>query len=198
MDKKEEIKIFVYGIILLGVIFLIIWAIQAKKINPQASLARSASLSLSPAIGSLKLGETYQQKVIIDAHDLKSSGAEVIINFDPHTVEIVDQDSQTDGIQIKPGPLYLNYYENLVDAESGVIRISATDKNSGLLSTIINFPSVFATFDFRPIKESSALEFNFKFENGKTNDCNVFENLGKAGEQDVLFGILNASFSVQS
>jgi hypothetical protein len=195
MDRKNEIKLLIFGLILVAVILAIIWAIQTRKINPSAKSAHPASLSLSPSLGDLEKDQVYQIKIMIDSQHLKSSGAKVIIHFNPAAVEIIDQDSLQEGIQNKTSSLYPLFFENLADPQTGIIRVTATKKKDSLPITL-NFPSPLAFIQFRP-KIIGQIEFNFQFEKDQTRDSNIFEDLGESGEQDVLSKVVNAIYNVR-
>ncbi len=194
MTKKREIFLVSVGIVVVAVIILFIWAIQNKKITPFAGSVHSASLSLSPAVGDLSLNQEFTTDILLDARDLQGSGVELSINYDPEIIRIIDQDSETEGVQIATTNLFPVYFENIVDTDNGTIRLSAAKESDGK-PIFINAPRVLASIDFVPIKPEVQVDLNFDFERGKTNDCNVFQY--SAGvEQDVLFGINDGYYNV--
>lgn len=194
MTKKSEVALALVGVILVAVMILFIWAIQNKKITPFAGTIHSASLSVSPAVGTLNLNQEYTAEILIDSQDLQSSGAELLINYDPAAIEIIDQDRDIEGVQIAATNLFPVVFENIVDPENRTIRFSVVKERNNE-PVFINAPRVLASIIFRPIKAIDSTQFNFDFAKGKTSDCNVFQY--SAGvEQDVLFGAGNGDYTI--
>lgn len=194
MDKKTELKLFFLGIVLVLLLAGIIYAIKFKIINPKASPAHPASFSIAPAFGNYEIGKIYQANVILEGRQIESSGAKAVIRFDPNLVEIIDEDPNIEGIQVRSEALFPDTFENFADPEQGLIRIAASKKKGGSPVTI-NFPAPFASFHFKP-KAEGKINFQFDFEKNQTGDSNVFEDLGKRGNQDVLNEVANAEYNI--
>ena len=194
MDKKQEIRLIAIGIILVALIFVVIWAVQNKKLSFFAASSQPASLSLSPSIGTYTVGEKVGVDIIIDAQDIKASGVEVEISYDPEVIEIIDQDETTEGIQIKTSDLFSTYWENSVDPENGTIKMSAMNQGKEE-AVFINSPVSLASISFIS-KKAVSTSLVFDFQKGETSDSNIFAYFGNI-EKDVLLGILNGTYNFQ-
>jgi len=193
MSKRKEIILAIVGMVIVAIIILFIWAIQNKKITPFAGTVHSASLSISPAVGVLQLNQEFIAEILVDAQDLQSSGIELLINYDSAKIEIIDQDSAKEGIQIAASGLFPIVFENIVDESSGTIRFSTSKGKDD--SIFINSPRVLAEINLKPTGVVDSTQLNFDFTKGKTSDCNVFQ-YSNGLEQDVLFGVNNGYYQI--
>ncbi len=88
----------------------------------QYGLAQGATVSLSPANGSVDLGHTIKVSIRLDnVSDLY--GAEVHLTFDPTLLEVVDTDDQAAGVQIAAGTFLAADFvaQNAADNTAGKI-----------------------------------------------------------------------------
>ena len=98
---------------------------QLGDITP-TEIVETATLSLSPNIGTYKVGDTF------DVYVYFSTGSQPItavyingINYDPDLLEVQDSNHlDSDGVQIEPGIIFDSYTENVVDATTGKIKIT--------------------------------------------------------------------------
>lgn len=189
MDKKREVLLFIFGILVLGIILGLIFIFQNQRNSVSADAETTASFSLSPSSADVILGGYQKFEIIIDG-DILSKEAGVKLKYDPSVLAIIDQNPNQEGIQIDAGNVYQDYYENTVDQNTGTITISAASKDSVTISS----PRVFATFYVKIIKKFAATSINFVFKKDATSDSNLFcLSLDKNKlERDCLQGVLNA------
>ncbi len=93
-----------------------------------------ASLSIDPALSLVGLGQTVTVDILVADDVAKLYGAQLEISFDPTTIQVVDDDPGTAGVQITPGicPLPDFVAQNSVDNVAGTINYSATSLSPSL------------------------------------------------------------------
>lgn len=142
--------------------------------------ALAASLSISPASGSYRVGETFEIRINLDTAGARTSGTDVKLNYDP---------ARLDAVAIAKGSLYPLYVGEQIDTTNGMVRISGLSSSSNQL---FSGSGVFATVRFRP-RATGTTQLNFDFTPGEKNDCNVadFDN-----QNDALSSVSRASYTL--
>lgn len=156
-------------------------AAPSQNVTSKASEAIS-SLALTPdkATYSFSSGQTYTVGIVLDAAGKSVDGTDVVINFDPAKVQIVDS-------KVSTTTLLEQYPLNSIDNVKGKIRYSGLTFNSKPLTGIIG------TFKFRPLGKGE-VNFAFDFTSGATTDSNIAEH-GTA--QDILGKVTNGNYIFQ-
>jgi len=139
-----------------------------------------ASLSLSPASGdfTLTLASTYPVGIVVDSGGKSVDGVDVIINFDPKKVQVVNP-------QITTSTMFTQFPANKVDNTKGQIVFSGLTFNPKPVSGIMG------TFQIKPLVKGE-VTLNFDFALGATTDSNIAEN-GTA--KDVLGSVVSARYT---
>ncbi len=89
---------------------------------PKAAAQEETIVRLDPPALTLRSGETAEVRILVEGvTDL--AGAEVHLAFDPSLVEVVDADSETEGVQIAHGGFLAADFvaQNQVDTAAGTI-----------------------------------------------------------------------------
>jgi hypothetical protein len=151
------------------------------------TLVSAATMSVSPASQSVKVGDTFTVSIKLDTQGQSIDGVDIrYLSFNPGLLQVEDTNAATAGTQITAESLMALTVLNNVDNQTGKISFSqvATGgtkyKGSGILATI-KFKAIAAgtaalTFDHAP---------------GKTTDTNV-----AASGSDILSGVANGSFTI--
>ncbi len=113
----------------------------------------------------------YTIRLIIDTGSNQSNAADVIINYNPNEIEIIDNVQNVNGVQIGPGNAY-EYYPvtgNIVDSTNGIIRLVGVSYDK-----ILRGKSVFANIKVK--LKSNFSNLNIVFDGtDKTTDSNIAE-----------------------
>lgn len=145
----------------------------------------AASFKVSPSSGS-----TFNQNcqssldIILDTEGKTSNAADIILNYDNNKIDI---------IQVKPGNVYPNYFGNVVDANSGLIRLTGANFTSTL-----NGKGVFATIIFKPKVNTGTSYLNIRFTGAdqyNTLDSNIADSVTS---NDLLTSVQNGFFGFSS
>ena len=192
VSNKAIILLAVVGLL---IVIELVWGISYLRKVPQptapAAAEEGARLMLSPAQKVVKVGEELEVELILDTRGVETSGADVIISYDPTLVEILDGDENpANGIQVRPGLLYQKYPVNEVDIAGGKIGFSG----------IATPPKTFAgkgTLAYIKLRTLGAgtAALTIEFTKGATIDSNVVqaESLGK----DILDKVIDARYSIK-
>ncbi len=178
-------KALIFVAVSFFVVVELVWGINYLKNLPQPTAPTQAEtgalLGLSPAQKTVKPGEEFDVELTLDTKGVETSGTDVIINFDPTLVQILN---------VRPGLLYQEYPVNEVDSASGKIGFSA----------ITTPPKTFSgkgTLAYLKLKalKTGAATFSIEFEKGGTTDSNVVQ--AGSGGRDVLDKVINAYYSIK-
>jgi hypothetical protein len=153
------------------------------------SKAFAATISLFPETETQNEGCYYETQIIINTEGKISNSADVEISFDPKIIEVIDSNPDVEGIQISTGDAYEVYVYNLVNNETGQIKIAA-----GSFISSLNGSRIFATIKYRPKQAVNLTTFKIIYSNfGNTLDSNVAE---KNTNNDILSSVTNAEYSI--
>jgi len=195
LNKLSNRTILILGILsLLGLIELV-WAASYLGTSPKPLAPSRAGggvlLEFSPAQKILSVGDEFEVKLLLDTKNLKTSGADVLITFDPSILAVVDADGNSEnGTQIRPGLLYQRYPVNEVDSQSGRIGFSA----ASVPPKTFGGKGVLAYLRLKALKPGVAT-LKIEFEKGRTDDSNVVA--AQSGGRDILDKVINARYSIQ-
>lgn len=148
----------------------------------------AATFGLTPNSGSFEIGCTKELVININATGESSNAAEIIINFDPTKVDILDSDPDTPGTQILEGNAYTSYIYNSVDESSGVIRLAAATYNNYLTSS-----RTFGTIELQGKPGAGSASFTIDFAGfGNTFDSNIADS---STNLDLLTGVTSGTYN---
>jgi len=182
VDNKKTIIFLLVSFLVVGEL---VWGINYLKTVPQpkapAEAEAGAILGLAPAQKTVKVGEEFEVELTLDTKGVATSGTDVIINYDPAVVEVLN---------VRPGLLYQKYPLNEVDAAGGKIGFSG----------IAEPPQTFAgrgTSAYLRLKalKAGAATLIIEFKKGVTTDSNVVQ--AGSGGKDTLDKVVNAYYSVK-
>lgn len=154
-------------------------------IFPQA--ANAATLSLSPATGTINKGCTFSVNIELDTQGTQTDGSDVILFYEPQKLSATIN-------SIVNGKIYQDYPGNSVDTSGGKISISGISS----VSTPFNGKGTFATINFQVIDSaqgnSTTLKFDFDpNDKTKTTDTNVVE---RGTIADVLSQVTDGAYTI--
>jgi hypothetical protein len=164
-------------------------AVLSLLIMPIA--ASAATFELSPSAASYPYGCERTLQVYADASGQSSSTADLILQYNPNQIEILDSIADQSGVQIQPGSAYLAYVANEVNAGIGRVRVTAISINNFLTSR-----KLFATIRYRPINNITSTNITIQFNGvGATTDSNISDSNTNL---DILSGVTNATLNFTS
>jgi len=164
---------------------LIIFLVGIQTVKAQTL---DASFSFSPSSEQFKIGCTSSVSIMIDTGSNTSNAANIIINYDPDEVEIIDSNSSASGVQIMPGNAYEAYADNVVDTSTGKIRLTGFS-----ISNPLSGSSTFAIIYFRSKSNVTETDFSIYFAGkGNTLDSNIAE---MNTSDDILSSVTNGSYT---
>lgn len=139
-----------------------------------------ATLALSPGSGDYTFSPTasYPVGIVVDSGGKSVDGVDVIVNFDPKKVMVVNT-------QVSTTTMFEQFPLNQVDNVRGQIRFSALTFSPKPVVGIVG------TFQVRPLVKGE-VTLSFDFTPGASTDSNVAEH-GTA--KDVLGSVTNATYT---
>ena len=143
----------------------------------------NAVLSISDANSSYFVNDEFTVQIILDTKGNFVEGVDIVyLNYDPSFLEVLDADSQTNGVQIKAGSLMPNTNANSVSGGKILFSQSSSGNNS------YSGSGVLASINFKVLKEGTT-SLTFDFTKGLTTDTNV------AGSgKDILSSVENKTY----
>lgn len=144
----------------------------------------AASFKLSPTSGTFNQNCASSVDIILDAEGGSTNAADIIIDYDPAKVEVT---------QIKTGTVYTDYFGNVVDNTSGVIRLTGASFVGTFTSS-----GVFATIQFKPKSSNTSSSFNIRFTGASpynTLDSNIADT---NTSNDILSSVQNGTYNFGS
>lgn len=151
--------------------------------------------SLSVASQSAKVGEEISLPILIDSGsngaNNQTSGADILISYDPNVLEPVDFDPAQAGIQIEPGKVFELVQANRVDTSLGVIRFSAGQQP--VSQPIRVSKQVLASLRFKA-KAVGRSFLRFSYSAGALDDSNIIQ---PSSGRDLLNKVSDGIITVQ-
>lgn len=175
--KKMRKTLVTLGIIAIAVIGGVIAANLAKDTTEKATTyadvpVGSASLVLSPATKSVKVGDEITLDVVLNTGSDKTTGSDLSLRYDPALLEVLDNDSQVAGVQITAGTLFDFVPQNTVTLATGLIEFSAAQQPTS--QAVVAADGKLATITFKA-KAAGTANVRFDFTAGSTSDTNVIQ-----------------------
>ncbi|AKM82393.1 MAG: Glucan endo-1,3-beta-glucanase, putative, glu81A [Berkelbacteria bacterium GW2011_GWE1_39_12] len=161
---------------------------KTGKLSTKADV-NGPSFTLEPNSGSIYLDANLEVSVRMDTFGQAASGAQIEkIHFDPTVLQVIDADSQTDGVQIAKGNI--SNFEiplaNLVDNSAGTVSYSVSSFTNNFTGS-----DILAVINFKTIAESSSTEIKFDFD-GTASTTMMTDVQGS----NILAGVGSAAFSI--
>ncbi len=176
LAQKNRIRFFaIFLTIFLAISFLAVTKTEAATYGfvPAASLKKECKQSVD---------------IEIDATGQSSNAADLEIKYNTSEITIVDSDSSTPGVQIKPGNAYEGYFGNTVDTAAGKIRLTAASLNS-----VLTTKKIFATIELTSKPGVVSTSFIITFTSvGNTYDSNIADT---STSTDLLTSVTNGSYT---
>jgi hypothetical protein len=154
-----------------------------------AGQVSAAEYSLLPGNAEFVEGCESTINIMLDTQGVDTNAADAFILYDPNDIEIIDQDNNQPGKQIREGNTYAVYAGNLADDNFGRIQLTAFNVFGAYNSN--GTPGTFATIVFRGKPGVTETDLNFEFTPGSTLDSNVAD----LNSLDVLSGVQNGSYT---
>ncbi len=107
--------------------------------------------------------------IMIDTEGAVSNASDVIIDFNPNEIEIIDQNSSIAGTQVRTGTVYEFYPGNKV--ESGRIYLTGASIMSSYQTG--SSPDIFGSIILKNKAGVTSTSLNFYFISGSTKDSNI-------------------------
>lgn len=150
----------------------------------------AARFDLSPSTAEFVRGCDSAVSININTEGRVSDAANILIHYNPASVEIIDANLSAAGIQIRNGNAYEAYADNIVLPAEGLIRLTGFSflehlSDQGLFGTII--------FRGRPGVANAGLSIEYRA--GSTTDSNIAEYLTS---DDLLTGVTNGSYTFRA
>lgn len=146
--------------------------------------ASAASFKMSPASAVFSQNCQSGVDILLDTDNGISNAADIKINYDSTKIDV---------LQIKPGNVYGNYFGNIVDSNSGTIRLTGATFDS-----TFNGHGVFATIIFKPKVNTGSSSFNIFF-TGANPYNSLDSNIADAATSNDLLSIVqNGTYTFNS
>ena len=149
-----------------------------------APAANAATFKISPSSAAFTQGCNYAVDVLLDTENKSSNAADILINYDSTKIDVAE---------VKPGTTYGDYFGNIVDPNSGTIRLTGASFNSPF-----NSNGVFATILFKPKVNTGTSFFNIYFTGANpynSLDSNIADSTVST---DLLSAVQNGFFTFNS
>lgn len=190
MVVSKRIIILIIAIAVVVLVIELAWA-YSTLYKSSASIPQTqkvitdqpTKITLSSPINTLKVGDQVTVTINLSSTRL-TDGTDVIINFDPKVLTVV----QTGSVPVTVGSVYTQYPNNKLDATKGIITASgiSSEKNGSLAS------GVFGTIVFRA-KSVGSTNITLVYSPDKTDESNIIET---ATGKDILGSVENLQFNI--
>jgi len=128
--------------------------------------------------------------IFIDTESQASDAANILINYNPADIEIIDADNSQPGIQIYKGNTYNNFVDNIVFPSQGLIRLTGFSFGEAYNSQ--GTPGIFGSVLFQGRPGVSSTDISIDYIPNSTTDSNIAE-FGTS--DDLLTGVTNGSYT---
>ena len=193
MKKKKSLIILVIVLSILFIIALVyVVGVRQSLITPFAATG-TPTLGLSPANGTISIGETLNVDINVDTSGNNTDGVGAISTFNSNDFDVVDADANSQGVQLIKGTFYPNVISNKV--ENGKIIYEATsDLSSG---TPVKGSGILATIKLKAKQSSSSAQVKFNFTPGST-DMNNSTIVESTTAINILSSVTNGNYVLGS
>lgn len=169
--------------------FFVLFILHISYFILHVPTALAATFKISPNSAIVHQGCDSSVDIVLDATGATTNAADIIIDYDTSKIEILDSDPSQSGIQIKPGNVFQNYFGNVTDTGSGVIRLTGASFTNFFTST-----GTFATIQFKSKSTATSGALNIRFTGAgpyNTLDSNIADS---NTSNDILSAVENGSF----
>lgn len=169
-------------IILFGIFFAFL------SPSPAKALTTDGRFYFSPDSKEFTKGCESTINIQVSAGSNYSNAANIIVNYNPNEIFILDSDPYTTGTQIQIGSAYSNYADNVVDSSKGKIRLTGFSVSSNLTGT-----KTFGIIKFKSLPGVDQTSFSIEFTGvGDTLDSNIAET---KSSDDILGSVGSANYT---
>lgn len=195
MITKKQTIILTTALILAFSAFSIGFYSLAKKFffrgnfsNQIILLENGPSLSLEPSTKDYQVGDELKVDVILDTASQQTAGVDVVLEYDPQTLELIPQDKILDEWLPEDSP-FKNYPRSFLDLEKGNLSFSA------LMEAQKSFKgkTKIATLHFKALTTKTT-KIDFVFKRGSTTDSNIADFFNAS---DMLNKVQNGSYKIK-
>jgi len=139
----RRLPIFVGFFVLLLSLPLTVFLATQKRASwfTRAGTANEVQIWLWPTQVELNKDEIALIKVILDTKDNQSGGVDLVLQYDPQAIKVVDN-------LIEPGVIFPYYRDRLIDNRRGLMRLSSKGEFSG--------QGVFASFTVMGLRQGKS------------------------------------------
>jgi hypothetical protein len=185
--KKQKILYWALTLIVIGVIIFLFD--QSNRKNSKLPSEQNATiLSLDPQNKTVKLGDLFAVDVILDTANSPIDGVDIFaLHYNPSVIQIIDDISGQEGIQIQAGAILPINAANITDQSAGTIKFSQVAAGG----TNFSGKGILATIHFKAVKEGTS-DLTFDFNPGSTTDTNAAYQ-----GQDQLNQVKNAAYTIE-
>ncbi|OGE87463.1 MAG: hypothetical protein A3C49_01350 [Candidatus Doudnabacteria bacterium RIFCSPHIGHO2_02_FULL_42_25] len=164
---------------MLVLVLLLVWAAVSLRIQDWMSfndpgvsvnLAKArAQITLDPQTQNIKAGDKFSVDIILDTASEPVDGVDIYaLHYDPTLLSVIDDDSDTSGVQIQPGKIMELNAANLVSPSTGTIKFSQLSQGG----THFLGKGILATIHFKALASGTAY-LKFDFSERSTVDTNA-------------------------
>jgi len=153
-------------------------------------ITNASTFEFEPAIMEYNQGCSYSVNIIIDTNGVESNSADIIINYDPFKIDILDSNLIKSGLQIQPGTVYDTYFGNQIDTNTGEIRLTGAT-----FSGSFNGRGTFASIKFKSKSSITSADFNINII-GTGENISLDSNIVSAiSSNDTLSSVINGKYT---
>lgn len=199
MKRSTLVWLVIIGMLAAVIGWEMVWAVNT--INQSAQQVRQEALAegefvpsvggpelfLSPPISRLTPEETLNVDIVLKPAGQKVTGVDLILNFDPAVISIIDVVADQPGVQILSREVTVDPVVNQADNQSGRITFSALTNPGQTISS----PTVLATIIIEAL-DPGRTKLSFEHLPGSTTDTNI----AGINSQDILDRTLGAEYVV--
>jgi hypothetical protein len=147
----------------------------------------AARFDLSPSTTQFIKGCDSAVSININTEGRVSDAANILIHYNPASVEIIDANPSAAGIQISNGNAYEAYADNIVLPAEGLIRLTGFS-----FAQQLSGQKTFGTIIFRSRADTERANLTIEYVAGSTTDSNIAEYLTS---DDLLVGVTNGTYT---
>lgn len=185
-SKKLKILVgFLLAIIALGLLFGLNFFLKQKTaLSPTSQPSILGRLSLSPNQGKFKVGEKINLGIILEARNFPVNGSDIVINFDPTILTVVNDTVQTT-------PLFPMYPRNWIDKEKGQIILTGLATSSA--QTAFSGPQLVGSITFIGQKPGISQVLLVRTDKEGSPSSTIIK---AQGSQDILSEVKNGQYEI--
>jgi hypothetical protein len=171
--RTTHIATMVVGVAVIASTAIVVSQSRSKQVSADTPVGTA---SMKVGSKTAKVGDEIAVDVTIDTGsneaNNKSSGADVMLSYDPSVLEPIDTDSTQPGIQVTAGKVFDFVQANKVDTTLGVISFSAGQQPTS--NPIAVSQKVLASIRFKA-KAAGRSTLRFSYTAGALDDTNIIQ-----------------------